>query len=331
MPETVFFPYKYANQALDVSFGEIRLDGEAVSVSDWVDSSHLSVNLAKSDSWAKAEFYIRVKDTNNQIPEVLLPGDSIDEDVSVVVAMRNKMSRLRSGVPLLREGGGWAGTFELSREEQFGVARLQAFAVRSRDGEGDPAGKAWRRGEQISDSGLWSVYTDEKLQMPGGAIANEWRDFSTDELPELRGRADCVWYLDLSDSSRPRLFLNEGIPGLRKLLEAEAKKGKTAYVRDSLIGSILQPVLQSLAVNVIADGDYAGFEEWEDWQQKFMLSMARRSGDASEEETLKNWLIDWSENNNAVLQELQTAVQRHLSVADVAEKLIRSFEVQKDD
>ena len=54
MPETVFFPYKYASQALDVSVGEIRLDGEAVSVSDWVDSSHLSVNLAKSGSWEKA-------------------------------------------------------------------------------------------------------------------------------------------------------------------------------------------------------------------------------------------------------------------------------------
>ena len=332
MPETVFLPYKHASQALEVSFEGICLDGEAVSVSDWVDSGHLSINLAISDSWEKAEFDIQVKDTNDQVSEALLPGESLDHDVSVVVATRNKMSRLRSGVSLLRQGDGWAGTFELSRAEQFGVARLQVFAVRGRDGEGDPVGKAWRRGEQISDSESWSVYTDEKLQMPGGAIANEWRDFSADESPEeLRNRKDCSWHLDLSDSSRPRLYLNEGIAGLRKLLESDASKGKTAYLRESLVGSILQPVLQSLAVNIIADGEYASFEEMDDWQQKFMLSMARQSGNASEEETLKNWLTDWSDTSKAVLHDLQTAVQRYLSVAGGTKKLIRSFEVQKDD
>ena len=333
MSESYFLPYKYAEDALEIYVDEMWVDGKAADPSKFVDIEHCSINLSgQTDGWNEIALSISVTDPNNQLSTVIPSGTGIDS-LGLWLVTRNKFTRMRNAVQLAKAEAGWAGKLVLEYDDLFRFSDVVCYAVLA--GEQAPAeGFASRRSERVAGSMQWKIYTDTMPPLPGGALNSEWQNFEEAENPELKKRADCVWYLDLSDFESPRLLLNECVPGLRSTLEVSKKRGKAASIRDALIHSIIQGVLNELAVFVIAKN--CGVEQLEDlpdWQRKMLLMLARRENSSTERLIVENWLRIWKdkEQTEHVLLDIATSVQRHLNLFNSSKNLIKSVEGSLSD
>ena len=327
MSSKVFYPYCYAEQALEVDSLEVDLDGEEGRGNEFVDRENQSVVLTSLGSnWSTLTVRVLVSDPNSELQSVLPPEEK-EQIIQLWIVARNKYTRLRRAVSLKRVGDSWEGKLSLDKGELARTTELECFATLNCDVKPED-GYAWKVGERIADAPGWRLYTDIVPAMPGGALNSEWVRFEDSENHELTQRSDCVWYLDLADEESPRLLLNEGVPNLRQTLEVEQKTGKSARIRDSLIHSILQSVINELAVFSLSKADGAAMEELPEWQQRLLISLARTDAAASEEIVVTRWITSWKGGGEAgrVLAEISTAVQRHLKLSHSCEHLAKTVE-----
>lgn len=331
MPEALFMPYRHADAALELKPVGIQLDDTAIDIEKVVDHESKTINLAAIDDWAVAKIAIEVSDPNEQLDGVIADGEKISDAIHLHVLTRCARARFRSGRRLQHTGDRiWAGELQVKRENVFGSAALATFAIRGKD-TSKVNDLASRAGERVADAESWTLYADDKVTMPGGAIDNEWRHFAEDPDPELKSRSDCAWFLDLRNSDRPKLFLNEGIPGLRPALEVEQRIGKAARVRDVLAHSILQPVLVQLTTLILKDADGTELEELEPAHRKLLLHLAGYIDDETKEAVAQRWITDFRGDTGTVFQDLGTATQRTLKMGRGAEQLVNALEVSNHD
>ena len=327
MPDAVFLPYRFAEEALDLHLLELRVDGNAADPDEYVDRDAHQINLAGLEAWQEASFSIQVKDASRQVEAMLVDGEDPELEAQVILLLRNPRSRLRKAIPLeLKNDNCYEGSFSLARADWVGSVAVEAVAVRatSRD---EKFGFATRAGQRIAGSCKWSLYIDDRPIMPGGAIDGQWRDFANDDNPELRSRSECGWYLDLTDHERPTLFLNEGVAGLRRILEVTAIKGRSAYLRDVSSHSILSPALLEMAVFAVNSSRGGGLSELADWRRGLLVALAKLCDGKSEEAKIESWLAaNDPDAIRSVLCDLTTAVQRYLGTFGKIEKLLRSLE-----
>jgi hypothetical protein len=332
MPDMVFLPYRFADEALEIHVLGLQVDGRSVEPDDHLERDAHQINLSGLEHWDEATFNVQVRDASRQIPTVLMDGEDPSVDARIYILLRNPKSRIRHAVTTVPSGdSAWEGSFCISRQDWIGSVSMEAMAVREHSRE-EKFGFATRAGERIAGSCKWSLYVDDRPILPGGAINGEWRDFSTDVNPELRARAECGWYLDLVDHERPTLYLNEGIKGLRKLLEVAASRGRSAYLRDVTSHTILAPLLVEMGMFAVTSLRGAGFEEIADWRRGLLLTLARFSDGKSEEAMIESWLAaNDSDAARGVLCDLTTAVQLFLGTFATVAKLIQSLEGAADD
>ena len=325
MSSKVFYPYHYAEQALEITDLKVDIDGQPDVVNEFIDQEHRSVVLTSLEQdWSTLLIRVSVSDPNDQLQSTL-PPEPPDEVIQLWIVARNKTTRLRKALPLVKKNGLWVGELPLTKSELARTTELDCFAILSADLEPADA-YAWNAHERIADAPGWKLYTDIVPSMPGGALNSQWVNFEESDNPELSQRKDCVWYLDLSDEESPRLLLNEGVPQLRQTLEVEQKTSKSARVRDALIHSILQSAINELAVFSLCKANGAPLDELPDWQQKLLTSLARRDSGASEDIVANRWITSWQYGIEAshVLTEICTAVQRHLNLTHSSEYLAKS-------
>lgn len=330
MSESHFLPYRYANDSLEMTIHGVAVDGAQLDLDTYANHGSAHLNLAILEQpWNTVELDIGVADANNQMKSVV-PDETNIANVDVWAVLRNKYTRLRKGLELIKgKDGVWRGKLGIKRTDVVRATDLVCYAVLSKDLVARP-GFAFKKGNRIADSTEWKIYTDAVPTMPGGALNSEWRNFAKDENLELRVRHDCVWFLDLADPESPRLLLNESVPGLRGTLEVSQKTGKAARVRDSLVHSILQAVLLELAVYALTESRSSAesLEDLPDWQQKMLLVLARKNGSSTEQLKVEEWLSDWKngESTALVLRDLATCIQRHLNLVHSSEHLVKSLE-----
>jgi len=332
MPESTFLPYEFARSALQICISSLTVDGVDHKLDGVIDVEHRVVNLSGIDEWNTSVLGVGVTDPSQQIENVVHEKESAENTVKMFAVMKDRRTRYRTGKPLMfSDTGNWEAQVEVHREQHDGKITLQALAVRSLDHE-QATGKASFSSERIADSDIWTLYVAEKVPVPGSSIDNEWRDFAKDSNPELVRRGDNIWFLDLEIPDKPRLYLNEGVKGLRQALENIARKGRAASARETLTGSILQPVLCMLATSAINEAESENVDDLGEWQRKMLIAMAASADDATEEMTVEKWLRDWrNRRSEKALNDLQMAVQRHLSVNASTERLIKSFGGQNNE
>lgn len=332
MSSSIFYPYKYAGQALEISEIDIDIDGEACAGNNFVDQEHRSIVLTSFEKkWEELKIRVKITDPNLQL-DAVLPSAVNKKIVKVWLVARNKSTRLRSSVLLQSSADGWVGELKLRREDYARTTELECFATLSTDIELID-GFANKSNERIADAESWKLYVDILPAMPGGALNSEWVNFDKSQNSELSKRNDCVWFLDLSDSESPRLLLNEAVPKLRQTLEVESKTSKPARVRDALIHSILQGVINELAIFALADADGSTLDELGEWQKKLLSGLARRDDSGSEAIVAERWIRSWKSSTDVgrILTEITTSVQRHLNVRHSSEYLARSVETESNN
>lgn len=330
MPERVFLPYKYAEGALELSVRSLLLDGRQIEPGEFVDGDHTTIALAGQGDWIEASLEIEAEDPNRELESLLLEEESLSTAIDVYALLRDSESRKREGLRLELAGDArWRGNLLLRRSEHRGALDLTLMAVLRVDRRSEVR-VATRRSERIAGSEVWKLYLDDKPWMPGGAIEGEWRHFPSDQLEPLRERGDCAWYLDLSNSDRPRLFLNEAIEGLKAALGNPQRIGRSARVREAIAHSVLQPVLLGMAIEALIGAPGTRFDELGGWRRDLLLSLARQMENGTEERVIERWLARWKDDGRAlVTADLSAAIQRHVGMPDAARQLIKTLEEQR--
>jgi len=331
MPESIFMPYRFAEGALELKTVGLEIDGQPFELARVLHQDVKVIDLSALDSWSEAELAVEVTDPNDQLTNVVASGEDVLDCLKLHSLIRCRKSRFRSAISLTADAGRkWTGSVSFARADCLGNVQLQSVALRNcLQTESDAV--ANREGQRTADSELWTISIDESSTLPGGAINNEWRNFSEADDEELRSRADCGWFLDLRQVDKPKLWLNEGIEGLKNALVVEQKIGQSARLRDALTHSILQPVITQLVLSILKNGDGCAFEELEHYQQSVLLHFANHIEIGSAEIVATRWLKEFKQDFPSVLEELGTAAQREVGFSHGAEQLIKTFGVETDE
>lgn len=326
MSKKLIFPYAYSDEALDIEFLDIWADEIRVCPSDVVDESQKSVNLTdclKRASTITLRLRVRLNEPEESFYKEFAPFAE-SESLSLVLILRNGFTRVRKVFAARKEGDCWTAEIVALADDLWRVTELSAVFV-LKDNLEELQGYACRKFERVASSGEWKLYTDTIPPMPGGALNGEWHNFAESQVRELRQHADCIWYVDLSNQAAPKLYLNEGCPNLRSILDSEQKRGRVAAVRDALIHSIVQPVIFELAVFALTNSKAETLEDLNEWQHKLLGTLASQMDEATSENVLRRWLEEWSKSQfSTVLRDLTTAVQRHVSLFRSSEALVKS-------
>lgn len=272
MPEQIFYPYKFHEHALAVSATSARLNGGPIEIARIADGDKRVIDLIANKDWESCdlEFEIRLEGTD------LSDALKADEDRSAVdvhLTLSCPATRLRVGTLCVIDPSTriWTGTLSIVRDKCMGFSVIQAVAVRKVDVEEPVRGLAGRAGERIADSKEWRIYSDDRVQLPGGDIDIKWQKFS--ESSRLKPFATCLYYTDLADDEKPRVLLNEEIVDLKATLMNPQKRGKGAHVRDGLQAGMIQQVLTDLAVFAVRTGPVAP-DELKGWRKDVLATLA---------------------------------------------------------
>ncbi len=330
MSERTFLPWKFCGDALAVRLESVAADGVDIPLEEAysIESGHLGLVGRRLERSLKLA--ILVTDQSQVLGEAIPEGADPLTDLAVVLRASVQATRVRRLIHCVRSAdGSWRGSIEFAAAELSKRIVVEPFAIRATS-TGVIQGFAFRKGEQIGDGSILRVDLESAPILPGLGFDGGWLDFSAGTSPpSLRERADLAWFLDLSDPDKPRLWLNSGIAGFRQLLEVPARNGRTAYLRDAMVHSVVQPVLGILANEAMARLAADPDTKREGWVWDIPLCIAEKAGDATGKARLEAWIERWAAGDRVgVIQDLETGIQRHIGLFSGIEKLARAFQAE---
>lgn len=321
MSNTIFLPYEFKEDSITLKAVGIEKDGEQLDLATY--SRGESLNLPSLRDWVEIKIHLQVCDLHEAVEGTLQEGETLSSNVDLQVLVHGQKGRSRGSAKVIQDGAVGTCSILIRRADHIGTLKLQAFATRSQDGA-DGSVRASRKGERLASSPMLRVYLDDSAPMPGGSIDGEWHDFTEEKIPDLRKYKDCAWHLDLTDEERPKLYMNQAVPGLRNTLEASPKTGKIARVRNALLAAVLQPVLLAMAYEALASaGESKSIDDIDGWQKTLLLHLAGECEDGTREVVVERWLEGWPLGARSIVtRDLTASIQRHLGLGDAAKFLI---------
>jgi hypothetical protein len=267
MPATALFPYKTLDVEPSLHLSSPVLDGEPAPLLPR--EGRVSLHDLPA-GWNVAKLQVRAT----------IPPDAMDaigaRDPRAVLTLHCGPTNLRA-VSALRAGesaGDWIGAVELARMHLHERAELYVTVTGSIDGIDD----RW-----LARSEAWSVdmQPPRDVEISGGEIPCRWRDFTEagpGENPIDPAFHNEVSYVDLNALEGPVIYLNEGIDGLRRLLDQRPGRPRLGRaVREAALDLIAQPALVAMANAALAAAVPDGSDEidWpgESWQRGVLESL----------------------------------------------------------
>lgn len=320
MPEKVLFPYRFKQGAVSLTVLKARVDGE--DAEQYVDSPAHRVVLRSLDSWSRAVLGLHAEISPDKRAELYPDQERQSPPDELRVVMQCRATRWRSSMALQwsEESSAWEGEVELHNDLVRDNLSLHAVLVRTASMEEEaPRGYASSRHMRLATSPEWQVAFDASPSLPGGYLDVRWENFGEcQDYAKLRQNPDLVYYVDF-ESSPPRLFLNEGVAGLREVLEHQGQRGPLAAIREVLFGFIAQIGWLSLATNSLLSIPEGMEDPEEEWQQTVLDSL--RSSFEGHVHNLAEAVRDPAQA--ATLTEtLGVAVQRREALRQPTEKML---------
>jgi hypothetical protein len=241
--KTVLFPYKTLSTDPVLTLSNPRVDAEPVQL--LTREGHIDL-FAAPEGWRQARIGLRV-----QLP--------IDELASIGASEPEVVATLNCGPTNLRvaqrlepgaRAGQWVGEFDLPRT--LLVDRAELYATVAGTVAGEPHRWLGRtRPVQVDVAPPRSPEFG-----PAGQIPVVWRDFATTEEgqnpidPALHNE---IAYVDLAGAAGPVIYLNDGIDGLRRLLDDRTGRSPVERAtREVVFDLIAQSALVAMFTAAVA-------------------------------------------------------------------------------
>jgi len=313
------YPYRYAREPLDFEYVSYTLDGGSSQTPD----DTLTLDLIEEDegSWDVATLTVRGTVTDEILNRVIPSGTS--DDVALVVEGYCPTNHYRflsvvKGRPV--SAGVHEGPVELEYEKLRGQVQLTMFLVRMDPLGGQPAGHtgvpfAEQVGKKLANSPHGRVYVDEPL---GGKSSNLPTIPKSFDDPMIPANSENMWYLDLTDETSPRLYINSDHGYLESLFEDKGQhgRGRIRQLVIDLFGTqiMTQFVLEAAELYVVHG------ETKYPWQEKMLTEVcgdlfASKSPDEVEEMLQPGELSE-------LLNQVATIVQRRRAPHESLERVL---------
>lgn len=235
--KTVLFPYKTLSTEPVLGLSNPRVDGEPAQLLSR--EGHIDL-FDLPEGWRQARVGLRVQ---LPIDELASIGASEPEVVATLNCGPTNL-RVAQRLQLGASAGQWVGEFDLPRTLLVDRAALYATVAGTVDGEGH----RWlgrTRAVQVDVAPPRSPEIG-----PAGQIPVAWRNFTVTEEgqnpidPALHGE---IAYVDLAGATGPVIYLNDGIEGLRRLLDDRSGRSAIERVaRDIVFDLIAQSALVAM-------------------------------------------------------------------------------------
>jgi hypothetical protein len=271
MATTTLFPYPVLQTDPALRLSNPSVDGRAAPLLPRENRVDLS---ALSAGWKEARVNARV-----QVPVEELETIGV-RHYEVVLTLHCGPTNLRSTVTLEATGGEgsgqWTGSLDLPRM----VIRDRASIYATVTGTVDGVAHRWLGRSREIPVDLHPPRIPEITG--GGQVPIVWRDFSkADEgqNPIDPSLHDEMSFVDMSLPEGPVIYLNDRVPGLRRLLDVRTGRGRTERaVRETALDLIATPAMAAMAnAALVAAGPAgrSGEAQWPDvdWQREVLRSV----------------------------------------------------------
>lgn len=219
-------------------------------------------NVVETDpEWSTLAFKLKASLPEGELSRVLPKTSDPAEDLTLLVSMACKKAKYRHGVTLEWMGEGkWVGDVSLRKRDVRGTVRLRPMLVRSTalpspKAGGDAPGSPVKPGMMVAMGDPISLYVDEPQNLFETPIEVKWDKFATSDNTWRENHESDVFHLE-PHGTLPTLTMNEGIDGLRRLLDSEGNDGPDAALRDITAVMVAQSVWLQLAVAAFGAVDF---------------------------------------------------------------------------
>ncbi|MEV0290991.1 hypothetical protein AB0H36_43260 [Kribbella sp. NPDC050820] len=270
MATTTLFPYPVLETDPTLRLSNPTVDGQPAPLSGRENRLDLS---EVTDGWKEARINARV-----QVPVEELETMDVRQ-YEVVLTLHCGPTNLRATVALEPSGGEgsgqWTGSLVLPRM----VIRDRGSIYATITGTVDDVPHRWLgRSREVSVD----LHPPRIPEITGGQVPVIWRDFSkADEgqNPIDPSLHDEMSFVDMSLPEGPVIYLNERVPGLRRLLDMRTGRTRSERaVRETALDLVATPAIVSMAnVALAAAGpsEDGGEAQWPDgdWQRDVLRSI----------------------------------------------------------
>lgn len=263
-----FLPYASECQSatLDLEVRELLVDGRAAP------HEALSVNRRRilpyvEGAWSEvnAQLSVPLPDTD-LLNDVLSDHDDRESSCELVGRVVCPETLLRQPLAFTRSNGHFIGHLELRREDVERAALLQVFLVRTRDASTSDPARALDAKARLAISPTWIIQAEPQEPPSTGAFDFAYVDFSNpqpvgtydgQEAAHLRAIPHALSYV-VYTARGPLILLNEHEPEIVEVLTSRARVGRTARIRDVLLGHVAREAWRSILLEAAHQWDSVG-------------------------------------------------------------------------
>lgn len=307
------FPYRHAGEALGFDVEGCDLDtGETCER-----HGQRHVSLPEESEWDTGELSVTVN-VDDEALERVFPATERNEGALVVVGYcPTNHYRFASVVaePQLTAGSE-TGTVEIEHENLRGRVTLTPYLVRTK-ARADDDDYAHRLGNKLASGPSWVVDVDEPSSGQSSDLDVRTKSFSDPDFPANEAN---TWYVDITDSARPKLYVNKDHAYVAPLIDEEATQTFRGRVRSVVIDMIGIPMLVEFVLKAAELAVNSG-EIKHEWQEQMLTEVGGEVfGDDPAPEDIEEMLKPGS--LSATLNDIENAVQRRRSPHENIKRLL---------
>ena len=267
-------PYAYRNEGLDFELDGYSVDdGEPRDLELKAGQTRIGIPPGDGDDWETVVLSGTIRLPESTVEAVFPAEERAEPSAKLYVTVQCHQTIYRDRVSV-RDAPTSAGDYDvdirLDREDFRDEVELRPYLVRtnSNDSDGPHASEPNVRvaSGQIYTAVIDTVDDDGRAQIDGEEVS-----FSqSTHLPD----GDKLYYLDLRNEARPKLWVNADHPRITDVLQSNGSVGAEPRMRDVILDQISYSVWQQLIVGAGTAVDDDGEVEHQ-WQQTVIEAFAR--------------------------------------------------------
>jgi hypothetical protein len=332
-----FLPYAYGERRLGLGITEVRAGEEALDLDAVYDDGRRELDLREHAGHTEpVAIGVELDGVDQALLASVLPaGEVAGPPLRFVVVVQDEGGWYRTTAPLRELDGGLRGTLEVVPADSTGVLTVEAIALRTAAASEPDPRFASGRGMRVASSHSLTIRTREPVASPGGALDVRWEDFTKSTHPERKRRSERVFYLEVTHEP-PVLWLNQGVPDLRAVLDSKGTHGQRAVIRDLINRTIALPAWYALvhvaSLSVTQDEESRPTVP-DGWRRGLLARIAPRLHPGVARETAYGRLLEelWAlrheeeRDGTELIERMVAAIEDELSLADVARRALREL------
>jgi hypothetical protein len=307
------FPYRHAGEALGFAVETYDLDTGETGGPD----GQQYVSLPEESDWETGELSVTVNVEDDILAKVFPPVESNEGALVVVGYCPTNHHRFASVVakpPLT--AGSVTDTVELVHEDLRGRVTLTPYLVRT-EGRADGDDYAHRIGNKLASGPTWTVDVDEPSSGHSSDLDVRTKSFSDPDFPANEAN---TWYVDITDSSSPKLYINKDHAYVAPLIDEDTTQTFRGRVRSVVLDMVGIPMLVEFVVKAAELAVNRGEIRYE-WQERMLTDVCGEVfGDDPDPEDIEEMLKPGS--LSATLNDIENAVQRRRSPHENIKRLL---------